>query len=136
MFDIYSVSFEILVTSLGLTVNNSYHMYMEPAPEDYFGIPIVFDDGRGLAPVCLIQNCESRRIWVELVEGQEYSFSIIEEPDNTHRFDWVYHPADINMDGEVNFFDISTFLQRMYDYNMDETINFQDVKDLVINYGL
>ena len=44
-------------------------------------------------------------------------------------------PADLNDDGELNFFDISAFLNTMPDFNNDGEFNFFDVSEFLSAFG-
>ena len=43
-------------------------------------------------------------------------------------------PADLNADGELNFFDVSQFLVNQPDYNSDGVFNFFDVAGFIADY--
>ncbi len=43
-------------------------------------------------------------------------------------------PADLNADGELNFFDVSLFIQTLPDYNADGSFNFFDVSAFLEDY--
>jgi hypothetical protein len=43
-------------------------------------------------------------------------------------------PADLNRDGEINFFDVSHFVQTLPDYNSDGAFDFYDVSAFITDY--
>lgn len=127
--------FEIFVTAMGLSIFNSYTMNTSPAPEDFYGIPLIYEDGSTLAPICLNDDCSDRNMQVTLIPGQEYEFELFDD-NGQNDFAWTFHPADLNMDNRVNFFDITFFIQHLYDYNVDGSIDYADFYDLLENYHL
>lgn len=129
---------EVFVTAVGLSVFQLTTMQTLPAPEDFFGVPMISHDGSLLAPICVEEGdgiCDRWNIQVELEFGQEYNFIMFYDGEADY-LTWRFHPADVNMDDRVNFYDVVYFNNNQYDYNLDGSVDTLDVLDLMRSFQL
>jgi len=135
---------EILVTIAGLSFRNAEVVQTLPgAREVWAGTPIFEELTTSDCLDWQDPACLDSEIILDLNLNRLYEFYLLEEAEdrsepnrNEIEFTWIYHPADLNMDGLVSSEDLIFYFNYEYDYNLDGFINNLDVIDLMHSFWI